>query len=167
MMRGRAVLVLTCATVSALIVGLAAPAFARETATNEMDTILAAVPGGSVIDDRTISWNEGTIVLTLAADRARSAATDGPAVAAVGSCPTGSYCVFDGASLTGSRLAFTTCGTTQSTAALPGSVRSLANARSSGTIAGQNSAGSTLSTVAAGGSVASAPAGIVKVRCTN
>lgn len=138
----------------------AAPATAAEPAPDKTPTvseILAANPGGTLIDERTISWQDGTIVLTLESDRVARA---------VGSCATGAFCAYSAANLGGSKLTFTTCDTTHSTAAL-GAVRSIANARSSGYVQGQNSASSALVTVVANASSSSTPTGVVKIRCVS
>lgn len=121
----------------------------------EVSVILAENPGGVSTSPHTIAWDDGAIVLTL---------DTGITMAAVGSCPTGSFCVYDGASLTGSRVAFSACST-YNTGTLPGSVRSIANARSTGYVQGRNSSGGTLTTVYAGAQVNSAPTGISQIAC--
>lgn len=126
---------------------------------DQINQVLEEFPGGVQTSATTISWDGGAMTLTLANP-------SGFAAAAVGSCATGAYCAYNGLSLTGSKLSFTSCPATSSTAALPGVVRSIANARSSGSIQGRNSGGTVLTTVAAGGQVNSAPTGVTELRCT-
>ncbi len=127
----------------------------------QVDAVLAAHPGGTQTGPGTISWDDGATVLTLVDPDD----PDDPATRSVGSCATGAYCAYNAVSLTGSRLSFTTCDTTVSLAALPGDVRSLANARSTGYVQGRTASGTTLTTVSAGGRVNSAPAGVEQLRC--
>lgn len=148
------------AVVGAILIAMsgATVAHAEDSALQaRIDAILAAHPGGVQTAPNEIEWQGGDVTLTL----------DVPGLSpfAVGSCATGKFCAYDGASLTGAKLTFTTC-TTHSTAAL-GSVRSLANARSSGTVQGLSGLGAVLTTVSAGGRVNSAPTGIEKVRCNS
>lgn len=151
---------LTLAMATLIMSASAAPALADETSASGTPTvydILAANPGGTIIDERTISWQNGTIVLTLESGRNARA---------VGSCATGSFCAFNGANLSGSRLAFSTCDSTFSTTQLLGGVKSVANARSGGTVLGQNSSSTNLMTVAAN-TWANAPGAVVKLRCVS
>lgn len=151
---------LTLAMATLIMSTSAAPALADEMSASGTPTvydILAANPGGTIIDERTISWQNGTIVLTLEGGRSARA---------VGSCATGSFCAFNGANLGGSRLAFSSCDATFSTAQLFGGVKSVANARSGGNVKGQNSSSTTLMTVAANSS-ANAPGGVVKLNCVS
>ncbi|MCW5953365.1 MAG: peptidase inhibitor family I36 protein [Propionibacteriaceae bacterium] len=122
-----------------------------------VDAILAAHPGGVQTAPNEIEWDDGDVTLTL----------DMPGVAtpfAVGSCATDRFCAYGSVNLSGTKLTFSTCDATHSTAAL-GTVRSMANARSSGTVQGLSSSGSVLTSLGAGGRVNSAPAGITQVKC--
>lgn len=153
---------LTAALAAALLFVGASPAYAgpRPIGVQEqIDAALREFPGGRQISANAVSWDGGAVVLTIAAPGAL-------APMAVGSCATGTYCAYNGVSLTGSKLAFTACSTTVSLAALPGLVRSIANGRTSGTVAGRTAGGTTLTTVAAGSQVNSAPAGVTHLRCT-
>lgn len=146
----------------AMSLGFASTAQASETADafqNEIDSVLERFPGGMQTSDRTVEWDNGAVVLELAAD--------GSSDRSVGTCATGSYCAYNGLSLTGSKLSFTACSTTVSLAALSGNVRSIANARSSGSVQGQNGSGSTLTTLSAGAQVNSAPTGVTQLKCTS
>jgi hypothetical protein len=125
----------------------------------EVESILAEHPGGLQTAANTISWEGGTVILTLA--------TGGITSLSVGNCATNYYCAYTGTTLSGSKLSFSACDTTVGLSALPGVVRSIANARSSGYVQGQTSGGSTLTTVYAGGQVNSAPTGISQLRCVS
>lgn len=122
-----------------------------------VDAVLAENLGGIQIGVNEIAWQGGAVILTLAPEDAEIAPF------AVGSCSTGSFCAYSGYSLSGSKLSFTTCAT-HSTTPL-GAVRSVANARSSGSIKAKNSSGTVLSTISAGGSVAYAPSNITQLTC--
>lgn len=111
--------------------------------------VLDANPGGTQLNSHTVQWNDGDVTLDLAPT-------------AVGTCATGSFCAYSSPNLTGSKLSYATCSTYSVTAI---TVRSIANARSSGSIRAQNSGGSTLATVGAGAHLAVAPSGVVKLHC--
>lgn len=85
---------------------------------------LQTVPGGEVLDSHTAYWPDLGMTMTVPDPRLRDA---------VGICPNGSVCAFSGASLGGTKLSWTTCGTF-STAALKAPVRSIADARSTGSL---------------------------------
>jgi len=93
----------------------------------EIDDALARYPGGVQVSPTTVSWEDGAVLLTF------PSATD----RAIGTCATGSYCVFSGTRYGGTRLAFTGCSattTSNSVSSLNSAVRSVANARTSGTV---------------------------------
>ena len=146
------------ATAAALIAVLSlltgTPAFAATSAgpspQAQIDAAMAAMPGGTQTDADTVTWDGGTIELDVA----------GPNV--VGSCATGSFCVYSGVSLSGSKISYAACGTYTVTAF---TVKSIANARATGSVEAQNSSGTTLATVSAGGRLNTAPSGVTKVRC--
>lgn len=159
-MRKTLLAVSTAAMTTLLIGSIIGPATAAEIdspATPNVYEILAANPGGTIIDEHTISWENGTVVLTLEGGRNARA---------VGSCATGAFCAYNSPGLTGSKLTFTSCDTTQSTAPL-GAVRSIANARSGGSVHGQSSSNANLVTVPANSSSSPAPTGVVKLRCVS
>ena len=89
----------------------------------ELVKAMERVPGGDVIDSHTAYWPDLQMTMTVPDERLRDA---------IGTCPHGSVCAFSGPTLSGTRLAWTTCGT-HSTAAL-GAVGSIANAKTSGTL---------------------------------
>lgn len=138
----------------------ASPAHAdsRQTLDDRVAEVLEQFPGGVRVASNVIEWDEGAVTLTLEVP-----GTFAPM--AVGSCATGAYCAYSAVSLTGSKLSFTTCNTTVSTAALGGVVRSIANARGSGTVQARNSSGTNLATISAGGQLNSAPGGVTHLRC--
>jgi len=108
---------------------LAAPSAAHADSVDpQIAAALAAVPGGQVIDDRTAVWPDLSMTMTVPDPRLREA---------IGSCANGSVCAFSGASLTGSKLSWTTCSTF-STTALGVPVRSIADARSTGSLQARN-----------------------------
>ncbi len=106
---------------------------------DQIEQVLRDFPGGVRTAHNEVSWDGGSVVLTI---------LDGASARAVGSCATGKFCAYSATGLGGSKLTFSSCSGTNSTASL-GAVRSIANARSSGTVYAFN--GST--------SVASATAG--------
>lgn len=85
--------------------------------------------GGEQTAYNEVTWDGGAVVLTIADEDAASRA--------IGSCATGSFCAFSASGYAGSKLTFATCVANQSTAAL-GAVRSVANARSIGTVTAYN-----------------------------
>lgn len=149
---------LAAASAAVLTLGgtLSAAAASGETMQERVDMVLLEYPGGTQIAPNEVAWEDGTVVLTLAA-------TDGIAPFAVGSCATGSYCAYNGSGLSGSKMTFSTCGTYSTTAL--GAVRSVANARTSGYVAAKNSSGRVLATVSSGSSTSYAPAGITQLTC--
>jgi hypothetical protein len=99
-----------------------------------VDAAMLAIPGGVQIGDDSIAWDGGAVVLTL---------EGGSNQQSIGTCSTGSYCAWSGASYTGNKLSFTACsigGTASSLAPLGTNAQSLANARTSGTVQAKNGA---------------------------
>ena len=120
----------------------------------QITAALQAVPGGEVLDDHTAYWPALTMTLTVSDRRLREA---------VGACPNGSVCAFGGVSLTGSRLSWTTCSTF-STTALGVPVRSIADARSTGSLQARN--GTTVVATANAQSWASVTSASDNVKCS-
>jgi len=87
-----------------------------------IDAVLAEFPGGVQTGPDEVSWQDGAVVLNLEPEGQLAARS-------VGSCATGSHCVYSGVGLSGSKLTFSTCST-QSVAPLGAPVASMANARS-------------------------------------
>lgn len=119
-----------------------------------IDEAMLARPGGTQISATEVSWEDGAVVLTV---------DDGVGTRSIGSCATGAFCAWDGANLTGSKLSFTSCST-YSTAGLS-VVRSIANARSSGSVKAKNSSGTVLITLSPGAWTGSAPYGVTTLSC--
>ncbi len=120
-------------------IGLSSPAVAAEPSVDErVEVVLKQFPGGTRVAVNEVSWDGGNVVLTFAS---------GATTKSVGSCATGKFCAFSAGSLGGSKLTFSSCTATNSTAPL-GVVRSFANARSSGTVYAYNGSTSVASTAA-------------------
>ncbi|RQP09141.1 MAG: hypothetical protein EAS51_12550 [Microbacteriaceae bacterium] len=123
-----------------------------------IDAVLAEYPGGVQIAANEIAWDEGAVVLTLDAPGSAFGVLD------VGSCTAGHYCAYNGYSLSGSKLSFSSCATPQPTGII-GTVRSVANARTSGSVYALNSGGGILATIGANDSLPIAPGGITDLSC--
>jgi hypothetical protein len=144
----------------ALSAGPAAASPEALTTQDKIDRVLAEFPGGEQLTSTTVAWDDGAALLTFESDSAARA---------IGSCATGSYCAWSGTSYTGTKMSFTGCsagGTSSSLAALGGVVRSMANARSSGTVRAYNS--NTLTrTIGAGIGVPLNTAAVTRMTCTS
>lgn len=115
---------------AALILSLTPAATATAADTGVGDEIAYALehaPGGAQTAWNQITWPDGT-TLTVEDPSSRAAAA---------SCTAGKFCAYSGLNASGSHLDFTTCPSTNSVSALP-QVRSISNARSSGTVTGRN-----------------------------
>ncbi len=155
------------AVLTGLALAIAAPAAANadplsgsDALQQRVDAVLAKFPGGTQIAPNEVSWDGGATILTRAGDGT------GIHPDSVGSCATGDYCAYSGSGLSGSKISFSACDTTVSTAPV-GSVLSVANARSSGYVQAKNSGGSVLSTIYAGGSLGFAPSSITQLTCVS
>jgi hypothetical protein len=135
-----------------LPIGATAASAAEDPVQDRVDSVIADF-GGVQTGAGEITWNGGEAVLEIipaaevagVAEDARSFASDALAAssllarAAVGNCASGKICAYSGSSMTLSKLSFSTCSGANSVAAL-GAVRSIANARSSGSAYGYNGA---------------------------
>lgn len=79
----------------------------------QMQELLEQFPKASQVDQRSISWSNGTVMLVLpdvnaSADEA-VAGFDPTTAAAVKGCPSGWYCVYEDAGWGGRRLQFSLC----------------------------------------------------------
>lgn len=153
--------------ISALVtVAAATPATASTLRPSEppmherISAALAATPGGVQTGWNEISWDDGAVVLTLASgDTVMTAAVSGS------NCAVGAFCVYSGQGYKGNKLTFTTCTSNHSVAGLAGgSVRSIANARSSGNVKAYN--GSTLMLTVVAGTGKDTLATITKLSCS-
>ncbi|WP_157981592.1 peptidase inhibitor family I36 protein [Protaetiibacter intestinalis] len=107
----------------------------------QIDRILEANPGGEQIAPGQISWDSGSVVLTL-----EEAVT--PYV--LSACASGRYCAWSSPAYAGTLLSFSSCSAagTISTAGFP--IRSIANQRTSGHITAGSyslSAGTSLTSI--------------------
>jgi hypothetical protein len=122
-----------------------------------VEAVMREFPGGTQIADDTVSWERGTVLMTLeGGSNAKSVAT----------CVTGAYCAWAGTNYSGTKLSFTACsygGTSSSVGALL-TKRSFANARGSGTVRVVNGA-STVYTISAGSGVTSNAAAVTAMVC--
>lgn len=147
--------ILFTGTLMAAMLPLAAPVAAAGTNSVQarVDAVLAEF-GGVQITANQVSFDGGRAVLTL------ESGTIAPL--AVKSCATGTFCAYNLTNQGGAKLAFTDCKATNSTAPL-GQVRSVANARSSGTVKAYNGATAVLSVAA--GKAANTGASITRLGC--
>jgi len=138
----------------------ASPAAATTDATQDQVDAVIAEFGGTQTAANEVSWDDGAVVLTIAAQTTSRGIT----AFAVGGCPSGTFCAYSGTSYTGSRLTFTACTTGNSVAAL-GTVRSLANARGTGTVRAYDG-WATVATLGPNTGAASVAAGTDKINCS-
>jgi hypothetical protein len=155
----RTALALASAAVLALTLCAPVAANAAEAPLQErIDAVLKEFPGGTQVGDDSVSWQRGDILLTL---------EGGSSARAVGSCLTGKYCAWSGTGYSGSKLTFSACssgGIANSLAPLGGLARSLANARTSGTVHAKN--GSTVVySLGAGAGITSNSAALTNMTC--
>lgn len=151
-----ALLLSAAATLATATPTLAAPATVSMPMQQRVNAALAEVPGGVQTAWNEVSWDDGAVVLTLAPEGVATAA-------AVGSCASGTFCAYAKVGYTGTKLTFSTCTSGLSVAALP-QVRSIANARSSGTVSAYN--GSTLVTTVAAGTGKNTAGTITSLSCS-
>lgn len=153
--RQRHIWIMLAALVAGL--GFVAPASAITDPTQtRIDYVLANYPGGVQTEWNEVSWGGGDVVLTVAGSGVQSRA-------AVGTCASGKHCVYSSPGLLGSKLTFSTCSN-QSVSALGGPVKSVANARSSGTVTAKN--GSTAVLSVAPGAYKNTSATVTQVSCS-
>lgn len=145
---------LAAAATALLLWGFATPAHTGEPELHpDVEYAINAVPGGTVVDEYTVVWPDLGMELSVPSPLARS----------VGSCATGQYCAYSAADGNGARLSFGVC-TVVSTSAL-GSVGSVANARSSGSVQARSGAGVVLGTAVSGTRV-NVSGAVSTLRCT-
>ncbi len=153
---------LIAATIIALSISAASPATAKPT--DPMDDLVAAAleatPGGTRTGWNEVAWDDGDIVLTLADPATRTGAT----AKAVGGCASGKFCAYTLPGYLGNKLTFSTCTSNHGVSALGGSVRSIANSRSSGTVKAYN--GSSLVLSVSAGTGKNTTATITKLACS-
>jgi hypothetical protein len=156
----------------ALVIGAtafqASPATAADDATQDQVDAVIAEFGGVQTAPNEVSWDGGAVVLTVAPEdstaRSFGAKSGGVSALAAGGCPSGYFCAYSGTSYSGSRLTFSACTTGNSVAAL-GTVRSLANARGTGTVRAYDG-WATIAALGPNTAVPSVAAGIDKLNCS-
>lgn len=157
MRAGRVALAIALGVLTAGTVGGAATAedFGDEEVAALVVDVMKEVPGGIIVDANRAVWPDLGMTLTVPS-RAEVGLR-----AAVGSCATGQVCAFTGGSLTGAKLSWTTC----STHTIPSSfvTRSIADARSSGSLQARN--GSTVLATAPANGWANVSGTANNVRC--
>lgn len=130
----------------ALMLGAPAIADAGADAGDRVDPlileVMAEVPGGVIVDARHAVWPRLGMEL-VAADRRSTVST-----ASVGTCATGTVCVYTGSSLSGAKLSWSACGVLPIPSSF--SAKSIADARSGGYAQARNGA-TVLATAPAGG----------------
>lgn len=145
----------TLATVlTVLALTLAPSAAADDPSMQERVEAVIDEHGGVQSGWNEVTWDDGDVVLTIE--------PEGFAPFAVGNCATGRYCVYDGQNRTGSKLSFTSCAN-HSVSPLGSPVRSMANARSSGSVVAKN--GSTIVLTVAVGATKNTTATITHANC--
>ncbi|WP_431807789.1 hypothetical protein [Microbacterium paraoxydans] len=145
-------LVTLAATALLLLGGSVAPAHADESLHPDVVYALDHVPGGVVVDPYTVVWPDLGMELSVPS----------PTLRAVGSCATGQYCAYSEPNRGGTRLSFTVCSIV-STSGLS-TVRSIANARTSGTVQARNAASTVLASAGAG-ATANVVGAVTNLRC--
>ncbi|WP_454296678.1 hypothetical protein [Salana multivorans] len=154
----RRVLALVAAGVVALLIATPASAVGDEVH-ESMDQRVARVleenPGGLRTGWNEVSWRDGAAVLTLA---------DGTGVPARASstCGNGRICVYSGKSGGGDQFAFSGCGP-HSVSVLGAPVRSVENARASGSVVVKN--GSTIVKIVDAGDTSNVTGTVTTVGC--
>ncbi|MFT3798371.1 hypothetical protein [Microbacterium sp.] len=139
------------AAAALFLLGIAAPpAMAATTVAPEIQAVLDEVPGGVVVDYFHAEWPDRHMSMSI------------EMTLTVGSCATGTYCAYNTAGLTGTKLSWTTC-TTQT---LPTSfiLRSFANGRTSGTVQARN--GTTVVATVGASAWANVTATTTNLRCS-
>lgn len=125
------------------------PAFADGRADDEHRTdpliraVMAEVPGGVIVDAQHAVWPELSMELVVGDQRSAAAS-----VADVGTCASGTVCVYTGSSLSGSKLSWGTCGIHSIPPSF--SAMSISDARSTGYAQARNNT-TVLATAFAGG----------------
>lgn len=134
--RAAGALIALVAAIPLLIAAAPAQAAPASSAQAEIDRLLDLTPGGTQLDDRTVSWNDGAVIV-------RVDLPSDPAARAIASCPTGYYCAWAKSGYGGNTIWFTSCsvgGSSNSLAPLGAAARSFANACTSGTVQVTNGA---------------------------
>lgn len=123
-----------------------------------IDSIVAEY-GGAQTAWNEVSWEDDQVVLTLAegVDAARTAPMSS-------GCASGRYCAYSGIGYTGDKITYSTCPATHTAFVAIGSVRSIMNARSSGTVRAYG--GATLKAALSPSVGRTSISGVAKITCT-
>jgi hypothetical protein len=146
-----------CGVAALVLSGVLGSPQIASAATNEVvadariAAVMAEVPGGVLLDRSHAVWP----ALGMEMETPSSIASF-----SVGGCATGYVCVFDAANALGAKLSWSTCGNPAVSAF---TVRSIANARSSGYAQARN--GTTVRATANAGSYSNVFASVNNVRC--
>lgn len=149
--------VLAAALVALLLVAVA-PTAAHADEPDDVHPAIAQalreIPGGVLIDSERAVWPEFDMTLIV---------TDDPRLAArsVGSCPTGKICAYLGAGLTSMYVSWGLCGVLPAPSGQ--TMRSMANARTSGYAQARN--GASVVATATAGSWTNVYSTVTSVRC--
>lgn len=124
--------------------------------------------GGQQSSWNEVSWDGGDIVLTIDPGPSNSAAKVAPlaeyATSSTSTCPAGRCCAWNYTHYRGDRLTFATCPATVTSFTTIGSVRSVYNARTSGTVRAYS--GTALKATVTAGKGATNVSGITTITCT-
>lgn len=115
----------------------------------EVDQVLSEHPGGVQTGPGEITWNDGEVILNLQSGHDETELShDISPFSTVGSCASGYFCGFTSTGLAGSKISFSSCTASNSVSPLGSAVRSVANARNSGTVYAYNGSSAVLSVAA-------------------
>ena len=125
-MRIRSAIAVIAATIALTLAPVAAHA---DTVDPQITAALKALPGGEIIDDHTAYWPDLTMTLTVVNPLLRDA---------IGGCPNGSNFIILIDTPSGAKPSSTSCSTFSTTVIPGGVVRSIADARSTGSLQARN-----------------------------
>lgn len=153
--------VLTAAMLAIAVPEAAIASYLPTDMQERVDAILDANPGGTQIAWNEVSWDKGSVIVTLAQS---GGSDDIEPFASVGGCASGSFCAYDQTGYKGDKITYSSCTSDHSLAALPGAVRSVANSRAAGTV--RVYAGTTLLATAAPGTGTNVTGTTTKLSCS-
>ncbi|MFV0434072.1 MAG: peptidase inhibitor family I36 protein [Leucobacter sp.] len=119
--------------------------------------------GGTQTGWNEVTWDEGAVVLTIAPEDSNETSANSVRTAAKDNCAAGKYCAYGKIGYGGNKLTYTACPATYTSFSAIGSVRSIKNNRTSGTVKAYN--GSTLKNTLSPGNGSSNTSGITKITC--
>lgn len=164
----RAALITTALALLALLVPAAASATEPEPVPmQELVDEVINEHGGEQTGWNEVTWDGGDVVLTIdpgLGSDAKPTTRALAAMAATDNCTAGKYCAYANAFYGGSKLTYSACPATQTSFGAIGSVRSIKNDRTSGTVKAYN--GRTVKATLSPGKGNSNISGITKITCT-